>query len=97
MKPIFFSLSLMLLLAIGQRAEAINYFYLTDSECAQHPPMPPDSCDVIRFFGRDTLWGPTRSNDCVAFQNVGGWAICFDTIYTACDTMTEPPPLSCPM
>jgi hypothetical protein len=54
-----------------------NYFYLSDHETSLAFPG-----DVIRFFGRDTLWGPVHSNDWIATQNVGGLPVAYDVIST---------------
>ncbi len=54
-----------------------NYQHLTDFETSATFPG-----DIIRFFGRDTLWGPIHSNDWIATQNVGGLPAAYDIVST---------------
>jgi hypothetical protein len=56
----------------------VDYMYLTDKETSLTFPG-----DIIRFFGRDTLWGRTHSNDWIATQNVGGLPVAYDIVSTA--------------
>jgi len=81
MKSILFSLLLLPALLWSQPVPDHNYYWFTGSE---HSPQFP--FDIIRFFGRDTLWGAVRSNDCIAFQNVAGWPTFYDTITMSCDS-----------
>ncbi len=55
---------LALLLTVQQLSALENHFWLTDGETSLTFPT-----DISRFFGRDTLWGPIRSNDWIATQN----------------------------
>jgi len=79
----FLLLALMMVGAIGtaERATAENYQWLTDSE---HSWTNPD--DIFRFFGRDTIWGTIRTNDCFHFQNVGGWPVAYGRVIMGCDS-----------
>lgn len=56
----------------------VDYMYLTDKETSL-----TFEGDIIRFFGRDTLWGRTHSNDWIATQNVGGLPVAYDIVSTA--------------
>jgi len=69
---------LALLLTVQQLSALENHFWLTDGETSLTFPG-----DVIRFFGRDTLWGPTRSNDWMATQNVAGLPVFMSPPVTA--------------
>lgn len=55
----------------------VDYMYLTQNETSITFPG-----DIIRFFGRDTLWGRTHSNDYIATQNVNGLPVFFDIVST---------------
>ncbi len=55
-----------------------NYFWLTNLETSWNFPG-----DVVRFFGRDTLWGPVHSNDWIATQNVGGLPVACEFVSTS--------------
>jgi len=55
----------------------VDYMYLTNYETSATFPD-----DVIRFFGRDTLWGRTHSNDWIATQNVNGLPVFYDIVST---------------
>ncbi|MCB9366885.1 MAG: hypothetical protein H6506_05095 [Calditrichaeota bacterium] len=55
----------------------VDYMYLTNFETSITFPG-----DIVRFFGRDTLWGRTHSNDWIATQNVGGLPVFFDIVST---------------
>ncbi|MCC6477518.1 hypothetical protein IT157_10735 [bacterium] len=54
-----------------------DYMYLTDVETSLTFPG-----DVVRFWGRDTLWGRTHSNDWIATQNVNGLPVFYDIVST---------------
>jgi len=98
MKSSLFAILLVGVLAISQNSSGTNYFWFTHDECAHAFPIPEEPCDVVRFFGRDTLWGPMRTNGCFAFQNVQGWPMCNDTIIMGCDSFLGPqPPVDCPV
>ena len=45
----------------------VDYMYLTNWETSATFPG-----DIVRFFGRDTLWGRVHSNDWIATQNAQG-------------------------
>lgn len=93
MKQLAIALALLCVLIAAQPSNGVNYFWLTDSE---RSAVFPD--DIIRFFGRDTLWGPIRTNGCFAFQDVAGWPTCRDTIIMGCDAFVNPqPPDICPV
>lgn len=70
--------TLLSLLIATQLLAMENYFWLTDFE---HTERFPD--DVMRFWGYDTLWGPTRSNDWIATQNVRGIPVSYSTVQTS--------------
>lgn len=55
----------------------VDYMYLTNYETSITFPG-----DIIRFFGRDTLWGRTHSNDWIATQNVNGLPVFYDIVST---------------
>lgn len=55
----------------------VDYLYLTNYETSATFPG-----DVVRFFGRDTLWGRVHSNDWIATQNYGGLPVAFDIVST---------------
>ncbi|MBK8130021.1 MAG: hypothetical protein IPK53_14310 [bacterium] len=56
----------------------VDYMYLTNWETSATFPN-----DVIRFFGRDTLWGRTHSNDWIATQgDVNGLPVFYDIVST---------------
>jgi len=55
----------------------VDYMYLTNEETSLTFPG-----DVVRFFGRDTLWGRVHSNDWIATQNVGGLPVFYDIVST---------------
>lgn len=98
MKYSLFALALLGVLIVSHDSSGTNYFWFTHDECAHPSPNPEDSCDIVRFFGRDTLWGPMRTNGCFAFQNVQGWPTCMDTIVMGCDSFLGPqPPVDCPV
>ncbi len=56
----------------------VDYMYLTNIETSATFPG-----DIIRFFGDDTLWGRTHSNDWIATQNAhGGIPVFYDIVST---------------
>ncbi len=55
----------------------VDYMYLTNYETSISFPG-----DLVKFFGRDTLWGRTHSNDWIATQNVGGLPVFYDIVST---------------
>ncbi len=55
----------------------VDYMYLTNYETSITFPG-----DIVRFFGRDTLWGRTHSNDWIATQNVYGLPVFYDIVST---------------
>lgn len=71
-------LILALLLVTTQLSAMENYFWLTHSERSLAFPG-----DILRFFGRDTLWGPVHSNGWIATQNVGGLPVAIGPVSTA--------------
>lgn len=93
MKQLLFAFALLAVLIIAQPSQGLNYFYLTNYETSVTFPG-----DLIRWFWGDTIWGPVRTNDCIAFQSVGGGPVCYDTIVLGCDSFWGPqPPLTCPV
>ncbi len=55
----------------------VDYMYLTNWETSATFPG-----DIVRFFGRDTLWGRVHSNDWIATQNVGGLPVACSIVST---------------
>jgi len=72
------TLALLPLMFVTQLWALDNYQWLTNLETSQQFPG-----DVSRFFGRDTLYGPTHSNDWIATQNVGGLPVAYTRISTS--------------
>jgi len=66
------------LLIAAQLLAMENYFWLTDYE---HSERFPD--DVMRFWGDDTLWGPTHSNDFIATMEVRGLPVSYSTVQSS--------------
>lgn len=81
MKHFAFILALVAVVLSVSSLRGENYQYLTDHE---YNWMFPG--DIIRFFGRDTIWGDHRTNGCFHFQNVGGWPTVYGHVYMSCDT-----------
>ncbi len=97
MKYSLFALALLGIFAVSQDLAATNYFWVTHEECAHPFPIPEEPCVTV-FFGRDTLWGPRRTNRCFTISKIGGWPICRETIIRGCDSFLGPqPPVDCPV
>lgn len=77
MKTILFASMMLTLLVISEKSLGINFMWLTNWETSATFPG-----DVVRFFGRDTLWGPVHSNDWIATQNVGGLPVFYGSVST---------------
>ncbi|MCB1058780.1 MAG: T9SS type A sorting domain-containing protein [Calditrichaeota bacterium] len=76
MKSIIFALTLFA--ACLSLYAQTNYMWLTDHETSLTFPG-----DIIRFWGRDTLWGPVHSNDWIATGNVAGLPVAYDVVSTS--------------
>jgi len=68
---------------LGQPQRSINYFWLTNWETSS--TFPGDS---PYYFFRDTLWGPTRTNDCFRFRFYFGDPVAYDVVIQGCDSLT---------
>lgn len=68
-----------------QRRSFSDYMYLTNMETSLTFPG-----DIVRFWGRDTLWGRTHSNDWIATQNAGGGLPVFYDIVSTCQPSFRP-------
>jgi hypothetical protein len=68
-----------------QRRSFSDYMYLTD-----HETSLTFEGDIVRFWGRDTLWGRTHSNDWIATQNAGGGLPVFYDIVSTCQSGFRP-------